>query len=218
MINKVVIASGPTVEPIDPVRYISNRSSGKSGFYLAHEAVKRGIGDICFITGPTRFIPKDVRVIQVETALQMREKLALEYRDAQVIVMAAAVGDYRVAEYRPKKIKKNEDTLTLKLVKNPDLLAELGRNKETSQVLVGYAAETDHILENGRSKLERKNLDLLVLNQVSDANPAFNVDYNQVYLLTSGNSKQLPRLDKSEIAREIWDEIYRLESIKNKEI
>jgi len=215
MINKVVITSGPTVEPIDPVRYISNRSSGKSGFHLANEARKRGIADICFITGPTRYIPSEVRVIQVERALEMREKLIEESSDAQVIIMAAAVGDYRVAEYRHRKIKKSEETLTLHLVKNPDLLAELGKKKGEFQVLVGYAAETDHIQENARDKLQRKNLDLLVLNQVSEHNPAFNVDYNQVFLLTPVSSKKLPSMDKSEIAQEIWEEIYHIEAQKS---
>ncbi|MCP5102842.1 MAG: phosphopantothenoylcysteine decarboxylase, partial [bacterium] len=125
--KRVIITSGPTVEPIDPVRYITNRSSGKTGFHLANEAKKRGIPEIIFITGPTRHIPGGVTVISIETALEMRDRLSKYRQDADVIIMAAAVGDYRVANYSTGKIKKNDDTLVLELVRNPDLLMEAGR-------------------------------------------------------------------------------------------
>ncbi|MCP4215711.1 MAG: bifunctional 4'-phosphopantothenoylcysteine decarboxylase/phosphopantothenoylcysteine synthetase, partial [bacterium] len=196
-LRRVIITSGPTVEPIDPARYISNRSSGKSGYHLAMEAQKRPIDEIIFITGPTCYKPENVRLIEVETALEMQEQLRLFAPDADVVIMAAAVGDYRVATYSTEKIKKDNDTLTLHLVKNPDLLMELGQKKKKNQLLVGYAAETNNAFENARRKFEKKNLDLLVLNQVSEENPAFNVDYNQVYLLTAGGRRKLEKMDKS---------------------
>ncbi len=207
MFGRVIITSGPTVEPIDPVRYISNRSSGKTGFQLAEEAKRRGYGEIIFITGPSSFIPVGVTVIAVETALQMQEQLALYAKAAQVIVMAAAVGDYRVQHVYPQKIKKNADRLVLELVKNPDLLQQLGQQKPPGQILVGFAAETDHILENATLKFNKKNLDLLVLNEISTLNPAFDVDENQVYFVTSGGTRKLEKMSKALLSQQIWDEI-----------
>lgn len=212
MFKRVIIASGPTIEPIDPVRFISNRSSGKSGFQLASEAVKRGIEEIIFITGPTCHIPTGtgVTVFPVETALEMRTQLFRYFNDADVVIMAAAVSDYRVALYSTEKIKKDQDTLTLQLVKNPDLLFELGQKKRADQIIVGYAAETHDIFENARKKLKNKNLDLLVLNEISSQNPAFSAEDNQVYLVTAEGFRRLEKMEKSTLAVHIWDEIYRL--------
>jgi phosphopantothenoylcysteine decarboxylase / phosphopantothenate---cysteine ligase len=210
MCGRVVITSGPTVEPIDPVRYISNRSSGKTGFQLAEEAKKRGYGEIIFITGPSSYIPAGVTVIKVETALQMQDQLLLYREAASVIIMAAAVGDYRVECFYPRKIKKNEDRLVLELVKNPDLLQQLGQLKRPRQILVGFAAETDHILENAIGKFNKKNLDLLVLNEISTTNPAFEVDENQVYFITASGARRLEKMSKALLAVQIWDEIARV--------
>lgn len=212
--KKVIITSGPTIEPVDPIRFISNRSSGKSGFHLANEAKKRGIRRIIYITGPSRYIPPDVEVISIETALEMRYQLQKHAGQAEVILMAAAVGDYRVDQYSPEKIKKTKDTMTLQLVKNPDLLLELGRAKKEGQMLVGYAAETDDIFENAKLKLEKKNLDLLILNKVSAENPAFSVDENQVYFVTKEVIRGLPKMDKADLAAHIWDEIYKMANLK----
>jgi len=214
MVKRVIITSGPTIEPIDPVRYISNRSSGKSGFYLAEEAVKRGIPEIIFITGPTCFSPQDVTIIPVETALEMRSQLQRYSNEADVIIMSAAVSDYRVGNYSSRKIKKDQDTLVLQLVRNPDLLFELGQGKKLHQVLVGYAAETHNIFENAGKKFEKKNLDLLVLNEVSSENPAFNSEENQVYLFTSAGMRKLKKMEKSALAARIWDEVYRIKKVK----
>lgn len=214
MINLAIVCSGPTIEPIDPVRFISNRSSGRSGLQLVKEAVARGIPQIIFITGPTCL---DVgnpaySVLPVETALQMREKLLMYSDYADVIIMAAAVSDYRVANYSEEKIKKDQETLTLQLVKNPDILFELGQRKKPGQLLVGYAAETHDIFENARKKFKRKNLDLLVLNQISTGNPAFYVDKNQVYFLTDdGVFRELEMMTKSSLAALVWDEIFKLQ-------
>jgi phosphopantothenoylcysteine decarboxylase/phosphopantothenate--cysteine ligase len=214
MFKRVIITSGPTIEPIDPVRYISNRSSGRSGLHLADEAVKRGIAEIIFITGPTCFSPQDVTIIPVETALEMRSQLQRYANDADVIIMSAAVSDYRVVKYSTKKIKKDQDTMMLQLVKNPDLLFELGQKKQPHQVLVGYAAETHDIFEHARQKFEKKNLDLLVLNEVSPENPAFNSEENQVYLFTSAGMRKLEKMEKSTLAARIWDEVYRIAESK----
>lgn len=210
MFERVIIASGPTVEPIDPVRFISNRSSGKTGFHLANEAKKREIQEIIFITGPTNYIPSDVKVIQVETAQSMRDRILNYFDKAKVIVMAAAVSDYRSAEYFSEKIKKGDDRIYLELVKNPDIIKEIGEKKSDDQILVGFAAETSNIFENAREKFERKNLDLLVLNEISKENPVFNEDSNQVFFITKKETIKLDKMKKSAIAALIWDEIFKI--------
>ncbi|MBN2398924.1 MAG: hypothetical protein JXI33_01140 [Candidatus Aminicenantes bacterium] len=207
MFNKVIITSGPTLEPIDPIRFISNRSSGKTGFHLANEARKRGIAQIVFITGPTCFLPSEVNLIQVETARDMQAAINEHFTQADVVIMAAAVCDYSSAEYFPNKLKKNNDPLTLKMVKTPDILAELGRNKKKNQILVGFAAETENILLNAKNKLSNKNLDLLVLNEISLSNPAFGSEENQVFLLRPDGIKKMNKMDKARVAALVWDEI-----------
>ncbi len=209
MIENVIITSGPTIEPIDPVRFLSNHSSGKTGFFIAEEAKKRGIKKIIYITGPSNYIPEDVELIKVKTALEMREQVLKYYKDIDLVIMAAAVSDYSSAKIYSEKIKKNKESLTLKLIKNPDILSELGKRKE-KQLLVGFAAETENIFENGQLKLKKKNLDLLVLNEVSESNKAFDVDDNQVYFLSGEGIKANKRMDKSDIAKILWDEIYNI--------
>ena len=210
MFKRVIITSGPTIEPIDPVRFISNRSSGKSGFQLAMEALKRNIEEIIFITGPTCYIPEGVTVIPIESAMDMREQILRYFDGADVVIMAAAISDFRVARYAARKIKKNKETLTLQLVKNPDILSELGRMKRPGQIIVGYAAETDNIFENAREKFSRKNPDLLVLNEISERNPAFNREENQVYFVTGEGIRKLEKMEKSALAAQVWDEISKI--------
>jgi phosphopantothenoylcysteine decarboxylase / phosphopantothenate---cysteine ligase len=207
MFKRVIITSGPTQEPIDPVRYITNRSSGKTGFHLANEAQNRQIDEILFITGPSSFKPIGVNTIPVQTAMEMRSHLQKFHKTADVIIMSAAVSDYRVANVAEKKIKKNYERLMLELVKNPDLLMELGQNKPSNQILVGFAAETHNILENAMNKFKKKNLDLLVLNEISPLNPAFDVDENQVHFVTHDGIRTLKRMSKVDIAVHIWDQI-----------
>lgn len=209
MINSVLITSGPTQEPIDPVRFISNYSSGKTGFCIAEEAKKRGIGRIVYITGPSNHIPDGVDLVKVKTAMEMREQVLKYYHDIDLVIMAAAVSDYTSAKIYPDKIKKDQESMTLKLVKNPDILFELGAKKE-KQILVGFAAETENIFENGQKKLKRKNLDLLVLNEISESNKAFDVDENQVYFISGKEIKANKRMMKSEIANILWEEILNL--------
>jgi phosphopantothenoylcysteine decarboxylase/phosphopantothenate--cysteine ligase len=210
MFHKIIITSGPTIEPIDPVRFISNRSSGRSGFFLATEAKQRKIKEIYFITGPSRYIPSDVNLVEVETAAEMRSKVLQHADSAQVIIMAAAVSDYKSCKYYPEKFKKDNENLTLELVKNPDILYELGQKKRPDQILVGFAAETENIFKHAEAKFKRKRLDLLILNQISLENPAFDQEYNQVYFVRKEGISKLDRLKKAEIATLIWDEIYKL--------
>jgi phosphopantothenoylcysteine decarboxylase/phosphopantothenate--cysteine ligase len=207
MFNKIIITSGPTIEPIDPVRFISNRSSGKTGYYLAMEARQRDLGPITFITGPTVYLPSQTNIIQVETAQEMGAAINEHFRQADVIIMAAAVGDYRSLKYYPEKLKKTGEHITLELVKNPDILLELGRLKRKNQILVGFAAETEDIFANAQKKLLAKNLDLLVLNEISGANPAFGSEENQVYLMRPDGVRKLEMMKKSQLAALIWDEI-----------
>jgi len=207
LFNKIIIASGPTLEPIDPVRFISNRSSGKTGFHLAMEAKARGIGPIVFITGPTFFLPPGVELILVETAQEMRAAIDGHFRQADVVIMAAAVSDYRSRKYYPDKLKKNGEKIILELVKTPDILLDLGRRKRKNQLLVGFAAETEDIFANAQKKLLAKNLDLLVLNEISEGNPGFGSDENQVYLLRRDAIKKIDKMKKSRVAAFIWDEI-----------
>lgn len=207
MFNRILITSGPTIEPIDPVRFLSNRSSGKTGFHLAEEARRRGLGPVVFITGPTAHIPSQVEVVRVESAQEMRAAVNEHGHRADVIIMAAAVSDYRSVKYYPDKMKKDGERLTLELVKNPDILLELGRRKRRGQVLVGFAAETEDIFANAQKKLLAKNLDLLVLNEISEANPAFGSDENQVYLVRRDGVRRFERMSKKRIAALIWDDI-----------
>jgi len=210
MFSRVIITSGPTIEPIDPVRFISNRSSGKTGFFLAEEAKKRAVSEILFITGPSQFIPSGVKLFRVETALEMEKILNREAPQAELIIMAAAISDYRSKKYYPEKIKKGSEEFVLHMVRNPDILAGLGRKKLPGQILVGFALETENIFDNGLKKLREKNLDLLILNELREDNPAFDVDENQIFLLTASDIKKIEKKQKSELAAIIWDEIERI--------
>jgi phosphopantothenoylcysteine decarboxylase/phosphopantothenate--cysteine ligase len=205
--KKILITSGPTLEPIDPVRFISNRSSGKTGYHLAMEAKARGIGPIVFITGPTFYLPSGVDIVQVETTQEMQAAIDVHFRQADVLIMAAAVSDYRSLKYYPDKLKKNSAKIILELVKTPDILLDLGRRKRKNQILVGFAAETEDIFVNAQIKLLNKNLDLLVLNEISESNPAFGSEENQVYLLRPDGIRKIEKTKKARIAALIWDEI-----------
>jgi len=208
--SRILITSGPTIEPIDPVRFLSNRSSGQTGFHLAAEAGRRRLGPVTFITGPTVFLPDDVELIQVESAQEMRAAVNEHFPASDVTIMAAAVSDYRSLKYYPEKLKKRGERLTLELAKNPDILLELGRAKRRGQTLVGFAAETEDIFANAQRKLEAKNLDLLVLNEISAENPAFGMVENQVYLVSADGVRKLEKMSKALVAARVWDEILAL--------
>lgn len=189
--KKVLVTAGPTTEAIDPVRYISNRSSGKMGYAVASRAAERG-AEVLLVSGPTALQPPaGVRFVQVESACQMREAVLAEYAACDVVIMAAAVADYRVAEPADHKIKKTGDNqeMTLRLLRNPDILQELGEAKQ-QQFLVGFAAETHNLEEYARGKLAAKHADLLVANDVSRADAGFDVDTNQIIIFAADGGRQ----------------------------
>lgn len=188
--KRLVISAGPTAEPIDPVRYITNRSSGKMGYALAEAATARG-AEVVLVSGPVNLTaPSEVDVRRVNSAQEMFDAVTGEFASADMVIMAAAVADYRVAEVADHKIKKtaDNDEMTLKLVKNPDILATLGSRK-TKQLLVGFAAETNNVEEYARIKLQKKNADLLVANDVSRADAGFDVDTNQVIIFGADGTR-----------------------------
>lgn len=205
--KKVIVTAGGTRENIDPVRFIGNRSSGKMGFALAKAAMLRG-AEVILISGPVALPPPfRVQYVPVETAAEMREKVLEYYAGAQVVVMAAAVADYRVARPYREKIKKKDSDLELRLTRNPDILKELGEKKQ-NQVLVGFAAETEDVIKNAQQKLQEKNLDLMVANDVARQDAGFHADTNLVTLLfPDGRQQSLPLMLKEELAHRIFEVI-----------
>lgn len=203
----VMVTAGPTVEPIDPVRYLTNRSSGKMGYAVAGAAARRG-AHVLLISGPTALKPPcGVELISVETASQMYNAVMEHFPRVDVVVKSAAVADYRPKKAAGQKIKKHGETLTIELEKNPDILAELGRNKK-HQILVGFAAETEDLERNARQKVEGKNLDLLVANDVTLPGAGFGTDTNIVKLVyPDGTITPLPKMDKLALAHRILDKV-----------
>lgn len=209
---KVLVTAGPTREPIDPVRYISNHSSGKMGYAVAKAALERG-ACVKLVTGPVNIAPPPgAEVVCVTTAVEMHNEVMKSYGDFDIIVMVAAVADYRCASVAERKIKKSGEKLTLELVKNPDIAAELGKVKG-SRILVGFSAETDNLLENAALKLASKNMDMIVANDVTMEGAGFGVDTNIVKLIKRDGSRiDLPVMSKEGVAHRILDEVL---SIKN---
>ncbi len=211
----VLVTAGPTREPLDPVRYLTNRSSGKMGYSLAKAAFERG-AKVTLISGPVSLTnPSGIEVENVETAEQMYNAVLAHFDSADIVIKSAAVADYRPKQVAAKKIKKHEQALVLELEKNPDILAELGRRKK-NQTLVGFAAETDNAEEYARQKLQQKNLDLLVLNNVRMPGAGFDVDTNIVTVMhKNGRVIELPLMSKLEAAGYILDEILLCRSTLN---
>lgn len=205
--KKVLVTAGGTREPIDPVRYISNHSSGKMGYALAKAAAKRG-ADVILITAPTSLPdPVGITIKKINTAKEMLEAVLLEYDKVDIVIKAAAVADYRIEQAYDQKIKKKGDTLTLNLTKNPDILYELGQRK-THQILVGFAAETINLIHNASEKLQAKNLDMIVANDVTLPGAGFNADTNIVKLLyRNGKVEELPKESKERLSEKILDKI-----------
>ena len=210
--GKFLITAGPTQEPLDPVRFITNRSSGKMGYALAEAAQMRG-AEVTLVTGPAYVPPpRGVKVIPVETAGQMYDATINNYLSMDTVIMAAAVADYRPSEFSPKKIKKEKNNLTLALVKNPDILAEMGKKKGAA-FLVGFAAETGNLIANAQQKLQTKNVDLIIANDVTQPGAGFETDTNIVTLLyRNGKSEKLPQMSKEILAHKILDKIRALKS------
>jgi len=195
-----LVTAGPTREYIDPVRFLSNPSSGKMGYALAGAAVKAGARAI-LISGPTALRPpKEVKFVPVESAGEMRVAVMANKRAADVIIMAAAVADYRPDKKLTKKMKKSANRISLPMVRTPDILAELGR-KKAGKILVGFAAETGSMLREGRRKLEEKNLDMIIANDVSRSGCGFGGDYNKAIIMDrEGNVDRMPRMRKDRLA------------------
>lgn len=207
--KKVLVTAGPTREPLDPVRFLSNRSSGKMGYALARQAQLMG-AEVILISGPTALEPSPgVSFIPVETAEEMYQAVMAHAADCQIIIKAAAVGDYRPKERKTEKIKKQPGDLVLELTRNPDILAELGsRKKENEQILVGFAAETEKVLLSAAEKVQKKHLDFIVANDVLRAGAGFACDTNIVTLVfPDGRKKEFGKLSKDEVARAILQEI-----------
>lgn len=206
----VLVTAGPTREPIDPVRFISNRSSGKMGYAVAEAAADRG-AEVILISGPVDLAPpRGVSLVRVQTAAEMYQAVMAALDRATIVVKAAAVADYHVANVPSQKVKKSSLSYSLELEPTADILAEIGRRK-TSQLVVGFAAETQNLVAEARRKLESKNCDMVVSNLVNSAGTGFESDDNEVILvLRTGESVPLPRASKRRIAGQILDQVLRL--------
>jgi phosphopantothenoylcysteine decarboxylase/phosphopantothenate--cysteine ligase len=211
--ERVLVTAGPTREDIDPVRFLSNRSSGKMGYAVARAAARRG-AKVVLVTGPTALeTPKGVERVDVRSAEDMLRAVEARFPECTLAIFAAAVADYRAVEPSESKIKRTQDALTLRLEPNPDILATVAREKG-DRLVVGFAAETDNVAENARKKLAQKNADVMVANDVTAEGAGFDVDTNMVTLLSSdGRDLALPRLTKAEVAERILDEALRLRGV-----
>ncbi|MEH7147626.1 bifunctional phosphopantothenoylcysteine decarboxylase/phosphopantothenate--cysteine ligase CoaBC [Priestia megaterium] len=203
----VLVTAGPTVERIDPVRFFTNRSTGKMGYALAEQAAKLG-ASVTLVTGPTNLeYPKGVQVVQIESAQQMLEAVMQRYHEADVVIKSAAVADYRPKHVFDQKMKKQPGEAVLELERTTDILRTLGERKE-HQLLVGFAAETEQVDEYAQKKLASKNLDMIVANNVTTEGAGFGTDTNIVTLYKrSGESKELPILSKHDVAIEVLKEV-----------
>ncbi|HEY5540471.1 MAG TPA: bifunctional phosphopantothenoylcysteine decarboxylase/phosphopantothenate--cysteine ligase CoaBC [Coriobacteriia bacterium] len=203
---RVLVTAGPTQEALDPVRFLGNRSSGKTGYAIAEEAARRG-AEVTLVSGPTVLPdPFGVRTLRVTSAQQMRDAALGAYADVDAVVATAAVSDFRPVAPVEHKLKKDVASLTIELERTPDILAELGASKD-GRLLVGFAAETQGVLDAAAGKLSAKNLDLVVGNDVSVEGLGFGSDSNRVWLVSADGAEELPIQTKTSIARELWDRI-----------
>ena len=218
--KSVLVTAGPTREPFDPVRVLTNRSTGTMGHALARAAAERG-GTVTLVSGPTTLSPPEgVELIDVETAEEMNEAVQARRDTADLVLMAAAVADYAPAEASDTKLKKSDDDLVLHLRRTPDILKAVGEHKRPDQTLVGFAMETNDARANARRKLEEKNLDWIVLNDLTEAGAGFGPSTNRVTLLSrAGSAEDLPLMPKPEVADAILDRVLatRSEGIKSNE-
>lgn len=205
--KKVLVTAGPTVERIDPVRYISNHSTGKMGYAIARVAMERG-ADVTLISGPVNITPPPfVRVVPVESAEDMFREVQKYGEEADIVIKAAAVADYTPATVAAEKIKKSEDDSELKLVRTTDILKWLGEHRHAGQFLCGFSMETEHMLENSRAKLEKKKIDMIVANNLRVAGAGFGVDTNVVTIITKDEVQELPQMSKETVAEKLLDQI-----------
>jgi len=211
--KRVLVTAGPTYEDLDPVRYLGNRSSGRMGFAIAAEAMRRG-ADVTLVAGPTSVEPPAVReLIRVRSAAEMHQAVLERSDRMDLVVMAAAVADYAPERRAPQKVAKHDDSLTLTLKKNPDILADLGQRRIASgrgPVLVGFAAETEDLVARARAKRERKHVDVIVANDVSRDDAGFDVDSNAVTIVDANGTETVPRQSKASVAAAILTHLERL--------
>ena len=208
--KKVLVTAGPTYEAIDPVRFIGNHSSGKMGIAIAEEAAERG-ADVVLILGPTHLQANhpNIRTVKVQNAAQMYDAVHREFDNANITIMAAAVADFTPEQTAGQKIKKTGDTMNLKLKPTKDILASLGQKKSGSQILIGFAMETENEKDNALKKLRKKNLDFIVVNSLREKNAGFKHDTNKVSILTkTGDIIDYPLKTKKAVARDIFDLVY----------
>ncbi|MBK1790726.1 bifunctional phosphopantothenoylcysteine decarboxylase/phosphopantothenate--cysteine ligase CoaBC [Persicirhabdus sediminis] len=208
----ILITAGPTVEAIDPVRYLTNRSSGKMGYALAEAAATMG-HRVILVSGPTQLdVPDGVDFIPVESADDMYEAVANWIKKADIAIMAAAVADYKMAQVAEQKIKKSadQDTLTLQLVKTRDILGSARQQMNFTGTLIGFAAETEKLITNARNKLQRKNCDLIVANDVSRADIGFHADDNEIVLVSEQGEEPLAKASKEHLAHVILEKAIQL--------
>ena len=205
--KKVLISAGPTIAPIDPVRYITNRSTGKMGYAIAEEARDRG-AEVILVSGPTNLNPpKNVRIINIKTNEEMKNEIFHNFEWADIVIKSAAVADYKPKEYSKEKIKKGEGDLNICLTRDNDILKSLGDIK-THQVLVGFAAESNDVLKNAEKKLKNKNLDFIVANDITSSDTGFGSEDNKVVIISKNNEKlELEKMSKKEVASNIFDMI-----------
>lgn len=211
--KKVLVTAGPTQEPLDPVRFLTNHSSGKMGYAIAVAASNRG-AEVVLVSGPVSINPPlFVKKIDVTTAKEMFEAVKSEYDDADIVIKAAAVADYRPKNVASEKIKKFEGDAKIELERTDDILKYLGEHKK-NQFLCGFSMETQNMIENSKSKLEKKNLDMIAANNLKVKGAGFQGDTNVVTLITKNSVKELPILTKQEVAHKILDEIVSLRTAK----
>ena len=206
--QKIMITAGPTVESIDPVRYLTNRSTGKMGYAIAKQAANRG-AEVTLVSGPTNIAPPSniKKLIKIESAKDMYNAIIENFDDNQVIIKSAAVADYKPKTYSDKKIKKNDDDLVIKLDRNKDSAYELGKIKK-DKILVGFAAETNDIIENAKGKIQKKNFDFIVANDLTEEGAGFGTDTNIVKIIDKeGNINKYPQMKKDEVANVILDKV-----------
>ena len=205
----VLISAGPTISRIDPVRYISNNSTGKMGYSIAEEARDRG-ANVILVSGPSNIIPpSNINVIKVTTNEEMKNEILKYYDESDIVIKSAAVADYKIKNYSSEKIKKNEDELNLTFIKDNDILKMLGERKN-AQILVGFAAESNNIIENAKRKIQAKNLDYIVANDITSADTGFASDDNKVIIISKdGEELYLDKMNKRKVASKIFETILR---------
>ena len=215
---KVMVTAGPTREPIDPVRYITNRSTGKMGYAIARMAMLRG-ADVTLIAGKTSLpdVPF-VQMVHVETARQMYEAVMETASDSQIIIKAAAVADYTPAKVSDNKIKKADNELSIELNRTDDIIGTLGKNKKDGLFLCGFSMETENMIENSKAKLEKKNLDMIVANNVKVQGAGFGTDTNVVTIITKDGVEELPMMSKEQVADQLLSRIINMRKAGGKEL